>query len=186
MPIHRAKNNIYLCKTNILQMKKIQILILSFICFVTFSCGDNDNKVDPINGTWYTFEQTVYLSSETKSSDAEYLQERINIYYAAELKDYDIKKSYNDEVVKVVTISKADPDRPVTESESSYKIEGDTITINDKVYGAVKYEYLITNKILTLYGNLNLKKITDIADQLGIMIPIPEDIKGTIKIKDYR
>ncbi|MDR1089733.1 MAG: hypothetical protein LBL79_01545 [Prevotella sp.] len=167
-------------------MKTIQVLIPLFFCLLIFSCSDGDNKIEPINGTWHTFERTVNLSSDTKSSDAGYLQERINIYYAGELNDYDITKYYNGELLKVVTTLKTDPSKPVSESESSYRIEGDTITINDRIYGAEKYKYVITNKILTLYGALNLKRIADIADQLGIMIPIPQDIKGTIKIKDYR
>lgn len=179
-------NYIYLCKTNTLQMKTIQILIPLFFCLLIFSCSNGDNEIDPINGTWHTFERTVRLNSDTKNSDAEYLEERINIYYAGELNDYDITKYYDDELLKVVTTLKTDPGKPVSESESSYKIEGDTITINDKIYGAVKYECVITNKILTLYGTLDLKRISDIASQLGIMIPIPQDIKGTIKIKDCR
>ena len=176
----------YLCKTNILQMKTIQILIPFIFCFFIFSCDGGDSKVNPINGTWYTFEKTVNLSSETHSSDAEYLEERINIYYAAEIRDYDITKYYNDETVKTVTTLKSDPSKPVSETEFTYQIEEDTIVINDRIYGTVSYGYIITNKIITFYGTLNSKRITDLADQLGIMIPIPQDIKGTIKIKDYR
>lgn len=179
-------NYMYLCKTNILQMKTIQILIPLFICFLIISCNDGDNKINPINGTWYTFEKTVNLSSEAHSSDAQYLEGRINVYYAGELKDYDITKYYNEETVKTVTALKTEPGKPVSETEFTYQIEGDTIAINDRIYGTVSYRYIITNKIITLYGNLDLKRITDIADQLGIMIPIPQDIKGTIKIKDYR
>jgi hypothetical protein len=184
MPV--LPNYIYLCKTNSLQMKTIQILIPLFFCLLIFSCSGGDDEIAPINGTWHTFERTVSLSSDTKSSDAEYLQKRINIYYEGELKDYDITKYYDNDLLKVVTTLKTDPDKLVSESESSYKIKGDTITINDKIYGAMKYECVITNKILTMYGTLDLKRITDIATQLGIMIPIPQDIKGTIKIKDYR
>lgn len=167
-------------------MKKIQLFIPFFICFFIFSCDGGDNKVNPINGTWYTFEKTVSLSSETHSSDAKYLEERINIYYAGEIKDCDIIKYYNDETLKTVTTLKSDPGKPISETQFSYEIEGDIMTINDRIYGNVSYEYIITDKIITLHGTLNHKRITDIADQLGIMISIPQDIKGTIKIKDYR
>ncbi|MFV0538108.1 MAG: hypothetical protein ACK5M3_12165 [Dysgonomonas sp.] len=167
-------------------MKTIQILTSLIFCFFVFSCDSGDSKVNPINGTWYTFEKTVILSSETHSSDAKYLEERINIYYAGEIKDYDIVKYYDDETVKTVTTLKSDPGKPVSETQFSYEIEGDIMTINDRIYGSVIYEYIITNKIITLHGTLNHKRITDIADQLGIMISVPADIEGTIKIKDYR
>lgn len=168
-------------------MKTTRILILLSICFLMISCEGGNSEVSPLNGTWYTFERTVNLSSETSSSDAEYLEERINIYFASELEnDYDITKYYTDETVKTVTTLKSDPSVLVSETEFTYEIEADTITINDRIYGTMSYEYILTNKIMTMYGTLNNQRVENIADDLGIMISIPEDITGTIKIKDYR
>ena len=167
-------------------MKTSRILILLSICFLIVSCEGGNSEVNPIKGTWYTFERTVYLSSETYSSDAEYLEERINVYFEAELEEYDITKYYNDETVKTVTTLKSDPSELVSETEFTYAIEGDTITIDDRIYGTMSYEYILTNKIMTMYGKLNKQRVENIADQLGITISIPEDITGTIKIKDYR
>lgn len=167
-------------------MKKALFITALLVSYFLTSCGDEDNSIPPINGTWYTFERTVNLTSEANSSDAEYLKERMNVYYAGETTDYTITKTYNDEILKTITAPKDDPDKPINESEASYKIEGDSITINDRIYGSIKYGYLISNNVMTMYGTLDYKRVKDIADQLGIMIPIPSDITGTIKIKDRR
>lgn len=177
---------IYLCETNNLQMKKNFILTALFACFVFVSCDGGDNKIEPINGVWYTFERVVSLSSVSNNADAKYLEERINVYYADDLNYYDIKKTYRDDVVITRTIKKTDPDSFVREDESTYSIEGDYITINDKLYGSQTYQFLLTNKVLTLHGEISRIEVEDIATQLGIVIPVPSDIKGTIKIKDYR
>jgi len=178
-------NYTYLCKTNRLQMKKI-LLIALLISLSMTSCGDDDNKIHPINGTWYTFETSVNLTSESKSADAAYLQERINVYYAAQVETEIVTKEFTDEMLTTITALKETPNTAITKTESSYNISGDTITINDKVYGAVKYGYIISNEVLTLYGTVNQKRVSDMADQLGILLPVPSDIKGTIKIKDKR
>lgn len=177
---------IYLCQTNILQMKKNFILTALLACFFLVSCDGGDNKVAPVDGTWHTFERIVHLTSVLNNDDAKYIEERINVYYKDELNHYDIKKLYKDETVITTTIDKADPDNFIKESESSYLIEGDSITINDKLYGSLKYEFLITNSVMVMYGSISRIEVEGIAAQLGLLIPIPTDIEGTTKIKDYR
>lgn len=188
MLIDQYNKYVYLCKTNVLQMKNIFLLtILTSLCLLFSSCSDGDSDVSKIDGTWYAFERTVVLTSEKDPSYAKYLQDRINEYYGDETNKNDITKKFDPEKGRVTTtMVNKESGKEISKTEYTYKMEGESLTINDMVYGSTVSQCEISGNVMTMHREIKSIEIIDIADQLGIALDIPDDIGGTLKTKDHR
>lgn len=177
----------YLCKTNILQMKNIFLLTIFTSLCLLLSCSDGDTEASKIDGTWYAFERTVVLTSEKDPNGAKYLQDRINEYFGNQTNKNDIIKTFDPEKGRVTTtMVNKETGKEISKTEYTYRMEGELLTINDMVYGSTVSQCEISGNVMTMHREIKAIEITDIADQLGIALSIPDDIEGSLKTKDHR
>lgn len=172
----------YLCTTNILQMKKITLFFIAIlsISIISTSCDGGDDPELTVLGDWHTTERTL----TTGNTELDYL---INSLYKLETKDYDVVRTFGTSSVTTTIIERA-TGNVARKKEGTYMVEnGNTLIVDDESYGRSTSTLLLSNKIMTTTRTVNISDIRNIADELGIDKDLlPAEASGVLKMHEAR
>lgn len=149
------------------------------------SCNKNNDSEKPsITGEWTTIERSI-------STNNDFLNESINNLFALDNKDYIVKRIFtqtdeNIGAIETIAINKKTGNEDRNRS-GSYKIEGDSLHIDDQKFEQTTSRYRIDGKVLLTYTKVKKKELDYIVSELGgDPNLIPDDAEGLLRMKEIK
>lgn len=161
------------------------ILFVATIGILISSCNkDNDTERPSIAGEWTTIERSI-------STNDDFLNESINNLFALDNKDYTVKRIFtptddNTGAISTIATNKTTGNEDRNRS-GSYKIERDSLYINDQKFEQTISGYRIDGKVLLTYTKVKKKELDYIVSELGgDPNLIPNNAEGILRMKEIK
>lgn len=165
-------------------MKNIitHLAALLIISLSISSCDSGNEEKPVITGEWTIVERTIRTTNPS-------LDESMNYAFEEDTKENDTTRSFTELAVKTTKREKNTEGTSglINEITESYAIKGDSIYIEDIKGGTRISKYLISDRVLTTYGNITSEDLRKMAPDVGIDPGlIPDGVTGELKIKEIR
>lgn len=162
------------------------LILLSITIIIPFiSCSKRDEpQLISITGEWTTIERRVTTGND-------FIDKSINSLFILDDEDYIITRTFNQTDYNIGSLETVATNKITGNEErkrdATYKINGDSLYIDDKKFEQTTSGFIVSEKTLITYMKVSKKELSHIIEEIGgDPNLIPNNITGILRMKETR